>query len=333
MSDAEIAPDREVDPNIWNYHPDVPIPQGGIFRHWWNPVAVVKGILMSWFGLYVRGLALALITVLWLTVLPTMETIGAGGWHWIIQIFVVNLTLMLAWAGSLHLYLYTFAKQGKFLEFEVKSMKKGAQFTFGDQVYDNMFWTLAWSVPIWTAYECGLLWALSQNLIPANSWDQGPIWLVLLFVLIPFVDSSHFYITHRFLHWRGVYTHIHSVHHRNVNTGPWSGVSMHPVESAIFFSPLLIHIFLPSHPIHIVFHITWLSIGPATTHCGFHALSFGGKRYPYLGDFFHNLHHRFFECNYGNREVPLDKIGGTFHDGSRTASVRINERAKAARRT
>jgi lathosterol oxidase len=108
---------------------------------------------------------------------------------------------------------------------------------------------------------------------------------------------------------------------------------MHPVESAIFFSPLLIHIFLPSHPIHIVFHITWLSIGPATTHCGFHALSFGGKQYPYLGDFFHNLHHRFFKCNYGNREVPLDKIGGTFHDGSRVASVRINERAKAARRT
>ena len=108
---------------------------------------------------------------------------------------------------------------------------------------------------------------------------------------------------------------------------------MHPVESAIFFSPLLVHIFLPSHPIHIVFHITWLSIGPATTHCGFYALSIGGKQYPYLGDFFHNLHHRFFECNYGNREVPLDKIGGTLHDGSRAASVRINEREKAAWRT
>jgi hypothetical protein len=120
MSDVQTTADRNVDPNIWNYHPVVLISQGGIFRQWWNPVSVVKGILMSWFGLYVLGLALALITVLWLMVLPTMETIGGGGWYWVVQIFVVNLALMLTWAGSLHLYIYTFAKQGKFIEFELK---------------------------------------------------------------------------------------------------------------------------------------------------------------------------------------------------------------------
>ena len=33
-------------------------------------------------------------------------------------------------------------------------------------------------------------------------------------------------------------------------------------------------------------------------------------------DYFHHLHHRYFECNYGNRPVPLDRLFGTFHDGT-----------------
>ena len=331
MENSKTNLDTMVDPSIWNFHPDVPIPQGGIFRKLSDPTFVFKGILASWFGLYVRGLALCLITVIWLTLIPSMTEIGAGGSLWIAQILLVNMVLMLAWAGGLHLFLHRYAKQGNFLKFDLKPMRKGPQYTLGDQVYDNMFWTLAFSVPIWTAYECGLLWALSQNLIPENSWSSGPAWFVVLFLLIPFVDSSHFYFTHRFLHWRGVYTHIHHVHHRNVNVGPWSGMSMHPVESAIFLSPVLIHLFLPSNPIHIVFHITWLSLGPATTHCGFAALSIAGKQYPRLGDFFHTLHHRFFECNYGNSEVPLDNFYGSFHNGSQTATERINQRFKKLR--
>lgn len=38
------------------------------------------------------------------------------------------------------------------------------------------------------------------------------------------------------------------------------------------------------------------------------------------GDFFHQLHHRYFECNYGTSEVPFDKWFGTFHDGSAAAT-------------
>lgn len=34
------------------------------------------------------------------------------------------------------------------------------------------------------------------------------------------------------------------------------------------------------------------------------------------GSYFHYLHHRYFECNYGESTLPLDKWFGTFHDGS-----------------
>ena len=40
-------------------------------------------------------------------------------------------------------------------------------------------------------------------------------------------------------------------------------------------------------------------------------------------DYFHHLHHRYFECNYGNRPVPLDKLFGTFHDGTPEAHTRM----------
>ncbi len=324
----ELNSRNTVDRGAWNYHPDVPIQQGGIFRRFWDPLFIIKGIILSWFGLYIRGVFLVAITILWLTVLPTMESVSAGNWSWIAQTLAVNLTLMLAWAGSLHLYLHTFGRQGKFLKFDRKSMRKGPQFTFGDQVYDNMFWTLVFSVPIWTAYQSGLLWALSQNFIPSHTWDEGSVWFVLLFVAIPYIDSTHFYLTHRFLHSKWLYKYVHSVHHRNVNVGPWSGMSMHPLESAIFLSPVLIHLFLPSHPLHIVFHISWLSIGPVCTHCGFAALTINGREYPRLGDFFHVLHHKYFECNYGNSEVPLDNIFGQFHDGTRAATRLINDRLR-----
>jgi len=239
--------------------------------------------------------------------------------------------MMLVWAGGLHLFFHRFSCQGKYLQFSMNPMQKGPRYAFGDQVYDNMFWTLAFGVPIWTLYECGLLWLLANNFIPSHSWEDGQLWFVLFFILIPFWDSSHFYAIHRLLHMKWLYKRFHAVHHRNINVGPWSGLSMHPVESAIYLSPVIIHLFLPSHPIHIVFHITWYALGPAATHCGFEAISVKGVNYPRLGDFFHVLHHKFFECNYGNSEVPLDKMGGSFHDGTKQGTREIRGRMSKAR--
>ena len=48
-------------------------------------------------------------------------------------------------------------------------------------------------------------------------------------------------------------------------------------------------------------------------------------------DYFHHLHHRYFECNYGNRPVPWDRLFGTFHDGTPEAHARMRRRMKARR--
>jgi sterol desaturase/sphingolipid hydroxylase (fatty acid hydroxylase superfamily) len=45
-----------------------------------------------------------------------------------------------------------------------------------------------------------------------------------------------------------------------------------------------------------------------------------------LGDFFHQLHHRFYDCNYGSFETPWDQWFDTYHDGTPQGDVWMKQR-------
>lgn len=124
---------------------------------------------------------------------------------------------------------------------------------------------------------------------------------------------------------------MHSLHHRNINTGPWSGISMHPVEHLIYFSSVLIHFVLPSHPIHVMFHMYLLTLSAICGHSGFEGLLVRNKQRLALGHFHHQLHHRYFECNYGTSEMPWDVWFGSFDDGTPASRARLKQRRKAAK--
>ena len=123
-----------------------------------------------------------------------------------------------------------------------------------------------------------------------------------------------------------LYRHVHSLHHRNVNIGPWSGISMHPIEHVIYFSSMLIHLVVPSHPVLIMFHGYMLSLSAIFGHTGFHEMMIGNRARVAVGHFHHQLHHRYFECNYGSVDFPLDVWFGTFHDGTPEARRRLKSR-------
>ena len=65
-----------------------------------------------------------------------------------------------------------------------------------------------------------------------------------------------------------------------------------------------------------------------TSHSGFECLLVRDRNRMRLGDFFHQMHHRYFECNYGTLEMPWDNWFGSFHDGTDEADKRIRERRK-----
>ena len=70
---------------------------------------------------------------------------------------------------------------------------------------------------------------------------------------------------------------------------------------------------VPSHPIHFLFDAQHTGLTPAGGHHGFEGPLLNGKL-P-AGSYFHYLHHRYFECNYGEATLPLDRLFGTFRDG------------------
>ncbi len=238
-------------------------------------------------------------------------------------IWARNLVLMTAVAGGLHLYLYTIGKQGDRLRFDSRPLKTtGRTFTFGGQVRDNMFWTLASGVTIWTAYEVLIFWAMANDYAPVLTWEANPAWFVALFLLIPAWESFYFYWIHRMLHVPALYRRFHALHHRNTNVGPWSGLSMHPVEHLIYLGSVLIHFVVAAHPVHVLYHLQYFCLSAATTHSGFEGLEVGGRKQLGLGTFHHQLHHRYFECNYGSLSIPWDKLFGTFHDGTQDLTRR-----------
>ncbi len=105
-------------------------------------------------------------------------------------------------------------------------------------------------------------------------------------------------------------------------------MSMHPVEHLIYISSVLVHFIVPSHPIILLVHLYSRCLGPAFSHAGFEKLLVKDKAWVEAADFHHQLHHRYFECNYGTVDAPWDRWFGSYHDGSDEATARTREQRR-----
>jgi sterol desaturase/sphingolipid hydroxylase (fatty acid hydroxylase superfamily) len=102
---------------------------------------------------------------------------------------------------------------------------------------------------------------------------------------------------------------------------------MHPVEHLLEFSGVLLHWIVPSHPIHVIYHLQHLAFAPSQGHSGFDQVVVNGKITFNNDHYMHYLHHKYFEVNYGgDGVVPIDKWFGTYHDGSAEAQAAMNRR-------
>ncbi|MDH3665589.1 MAG: sterol desaturase family protein [Paracoccaceae bacterium] len=313
----------------WHYRPDGPVRVSPLFQWPPNPMAFARWVAARWFNIAENAILVLLAFACWTWFQPPLDEVRTFAWGWVGQMYLRNLILMTAVAGGLHLYFYRYRRQEDRLHFDARPLKEQSRaFTLGGQVRDNMFWTLTSGVGFWTAYEVLMLWAMANGYAPVMTWADNPIWFVLLIFLTPMWISFHFYWIHRWLHWPPLYRLAHALHHRNTNVGPWSGLSMHPVEHLLFFSSVLLHWIVAAHPIHILFHMQHQALTAATSHTGFEGLLVKDKNRLALGTFHHQMHHRYFECNYGNLEVPWDKWFGSFHDGTEEAHQRMMERRR-----
>ena len=312
----------------WNYHPGIPLQNNSLFRLPLYPSFLIAWMYRNWLHLSEKVILVIISFLIWYFVYPSLDQTKNFELTWILQIWVINLVLMIMIAGGLHWYFYIIKGQEKRLKFDKREQGKGKLWDFSNQVYDNMFWSLTSGIGQLTIFQSITMWLLANNYSPVNSFSSNLFWFFGFFLLLPIWSAFHFYWIHRFLHIPFFYKRYHSLHHRNVNVGPWSGFSMHPVEHLFYISSICIHWILASHPIHLIFHALYLGPGAAMTHTGYENLLIKDKKRLALGTFYHQLHHRYYECNYGNEEMPWDRWFGTFHDGSQLATEQTRARKK-----
>ena len=317
----------------WNYHPDLPLADNSIFK--WPPdlSVITKWFRDGWLCFSERVLMLLLAISLWMLAYPDLESSKDFALNWIAQVWITNMILVCGVAGGLHLWFIKYNKQNKDLKFDRRDQGKNNKlWDFSDQVKDNMFWSLSSGVAQLTAYQVLTMWMIANGYTPMITLNSDPVWFILAFLLIPIWSAFHFYWVHRLLHIPLLYKNVHCLHHRNVNIGPWSGLSMHPLEHLLYFSSLMIHWVIASHPVHVIFHVIYQGPGAVMSHTGYESFLVKDKRRLALGTFYHQLHHRYYECNYGNQEMPWDRWFGTFHDGTEEATRITRERKKRMHR-
>ena len=269
---------------------------------------------------------------IWLFLTPSMETMETLSASWVLAVLIRNMVLAVVFIGGWHLWLYVWKKQDTRFKYNRSwPDKESSKFTFNNQTKDNVFWTLISGIPIWTAYEVLMLWAYASGKIPFVSPSDSPVVFLLLFLLVPFIHEAGFFCAHRLLHWPPLYKVAHELHHRNTNPGPWSGLSMHPIEHVLYFCTVLLFFFIPSHPIHMINLLSRLGLAPSMGHTGFDRVELNEKDSIDNSYYAHYLHHRYFEVNYADGMIPLDKWFGSFHDGSDKAHAKMLERRKRRR--
>jgi sterol desaturase/sphingolipid hydroxylase (fatty acid hydroxylase superfamily) len=279
-------------------------------------------------------LGIAVLT--WAFLTPELSAMKSLELWWIALIHARNMAFILVLFGGLHLYFYVFKKQGDTLRFTTEPFSTTSRrFLFKSQVRDNMFRTLIIAVPTITAYEVITYWAFANGYLGFFDLSASPVlfwgWFALLLLLAPLIHSFHFYFGHRLLHAKILYKSVHALHHRNVEVGPWSGLAMHPVEHIIYFSTVVVQWLLALHPVNALFQIQLAAFLPALSHSGYEKLKVGDDLDIDGGGYFHYLHHKYFECNYGGSLTPLDRLFGTFHDGTPEAQAAMQERMRARR--
>jgi len=196
-------------------------------------------------------------------------------------------------------------------------------------VLHNLFWCAS-GVVIWTAFDnvFAFLWATGRlpYLSDTEVFGSAGGFLRFLFglVLVPSWRDIHFYFAHRMLHFKPLFTQVHSLHHRNTDIEPFSGLTMHPIEHIYYYACILPSLLFYLSPFHFLWNGIHLLLSPGASHSGWED--------HFQSDGFHYMHHRYFECNYagtaaGFLDVKFDTFLPNFKEKDRNALPRDDSKS------
>jgi sterol desaturase/sphingolipid hydroxylase (fatty acid hydroxylase superfamily) len=264
----------------------------------------------------------------WAWIIPSPETMRTLSLGWPLRLYAVNAVAVFLFYGAFELHLYVLKRQERRFKYNGKfpSEQRSKAFWFESQNKDNILRTFLSGVTIWTAVEVLVLWAFANGWAPWLGVAENPYYLAALALAVPIIHEVHFFCIHRLIHTPFLYKRVHSVHHNSVNPSPWSSLSMHPVEHLLYFGTAFYHLIIPSNPVIALYQLHYAGFGAIPGHVGFDKVEVGENGAVDSHAYAHYLHHKYFEVNYGDALIPLDRWFGTWHDGSPEGEARMQAR-------
>ena len=139
--------DRGKQRKIWHFKPQTPLSQAPYFELPFSLSESAGYLFNIWRPFNQRFLLLMLAIAAWTWFTPSLQRAKTFQFDWMLEIALRNLVIVLVVAGGLHLLLFTFRKQADDEHYDARPLAKNSkQFHFGNQVWDNIFWTLAGSI-------------------------------------------------------------------------------------------------------------------------------------------------------------------------------------------
>jgi len=139
--------------------------------------------------------------------------------------------------------------------------------------------------------------------------EYGIVWYLLSFPLLFLWIEWFAYWSHRFWHLKFVYGKFHKWHHRYQPPTAFSAVAFHPIEFAIYvMGGQVIYFFIPIHSTVSLIVGVYTAYYLIVDHSGIKSTP------PWFwqpSTKFHDDHHKYFHCNFGQHFVWFDRMFNT----------------------
>jgi lathosterol oxidase len=143
--------------------------------------------------------------------------------------------------------------------------------------------------------------------------DHSAGWFAASIALYLVVTETLIYWTHRGLHTRFLYKHLHVFHHRFRVPTPWASLSFHPLDAFAQALPHYLCAYLfPVHGAVYLFFVSYLTLWAVMIHDRTSIFRLPGVNFTDH----HTVHHVFNKDNYGQFFTFWDKVGGTYRPPS-----------------
>lgn len=159
---------------------------------------------------------------------------------------------------------------------------------------------------------------IPYSLIYYHVSDHSIVYYLFTFPLVLFIHDTYFYWLHRIFHHPSLFKKCHVQHHRSTNPTPLTSLSFDLIEGVLEFAfiPMVIFI-IPMHTSMFNICIGMFMLYNIYAHLGYELFPswlLETKWGKWINtSVAHNMHHRYFNCNYSYYFMFWDRMMGTVH--------------------